>query len=127
MTLKPTDAELAILNVLWEHGPSTVREVHERLGDRDVRYTTTLKQLQVMHDKGLAERDDSSRSHVYAARFSKAEMEAALVRSFMDGVFGGSAMRLVMRALAVKGTPQEDRRKIQELLGSMEARHDSAD
>ncbi len=127
MIAKPTDAELAILGILWKHGPSTVREVHERLGDKEVGYTTTLKQLQNMFDKGLVSRDDSNRSHVYEASFSKAEIEEKLVKTFMDGVFGGSAMRLVTRALAVEGTSNEERKEIRRLLQEMEASHDVAD
>ena len=126
MSSKPTDAEVAILNLLWQHGPSTVREVHERLQDKGVRYTTTLKQLQIMHEKGFVKRDDSNRSHVYEANFTKAQLEETLVKTFMDGVFGGSAMRLVTRALAVKGTSREERKKIRQLLQEMEQDHDSS-
>ena len=76
MPPKPTDAELAILTLLWEHGPSTVRDVHERLGYKGVGYTTTLEQLQVMLEKGLVRRDDSSRSHVYQAAVSQERTQA---------------------------------------------------
>lgn len=127
MAVKPTDTEVAILDVLWERGPSTVREVHEALDRTDLRYTTTLKQLQTMFEKGLVSRDDSSRTHVYAAELSRARMEELLVESFMRGVFGGSAMRLVTRALAVKGASEQERRAVQELIAQIGEAEDAAD
>lgn len=127
MLPNPTDAEVAILTLLWEHGPSTVREVHERLDRENVRYTTTLKQLQIMYEKGLVTRDDSSRTHVYEANLSRARMEEMLVKSFMDGVFGGSAMRLVTRALAVKGATEDERRAVRELIAEMGGASEAAD
>lgn len=127
MLPNPTDAEVAILTLLWEHGPSTVREVHERLDRENVRYTTTLKQLQIMYEKGLVTRDGSSRTHVYEANLSRARMEEMLVKSFMDGVFGGSAMRLVTRALAVKGATEDERRAVRELIAEMGGASEAAD
>lgn len=98
---RPTDAELAILGVLWNRGPSTVRQVHEALAQaRDTGYTTTLKLMQIMVEKGLVTRDESARTHVYAAAASEAETQQRLVSDLADRAFGGSAAQLVMRALA---------------------------
>lgn len=106
---RPTDAELAILRVLWSRGPSTVRQVQEALNaERPTGYTTALKLLQIMTDKGLVSRDESDRSHVYTARFTEAETQRQLVDHLLDRAFGGSAMKLVMQALAgQKATPEE--------------------
>jgi predicted transcriptional regulator len=104
---KPTDAELAILRVLWVRGPSTVREVAAALG-RDGAYTTILKLLQIMADKRLVRRDESARTHVYAAAFSEHQTQRQLVSDLLDRAFGGSASKLVLHALeARKATPEE--------------------
>ena len=104
---KPTDAELAILRVLWTRGPSTVREVAEEMG-REGAYTTILKLLQIMTDKGLVKRDDSTRSHVYKAASSEDKMQKQLVTDLLDKVFAGSAAKLVLQALdAGQATPDE--------------------
>lgn len=100
---RPTDAELAILRVLWERGPSTVRQVHEIVGlSRRLQYTTTLKLLQIMTEKGLTERVVEGRSHVYTARQEKEETQRRLVDHLLDRAFGGSAAELVMQALEAK-------------------------
>jgi predicted transcriptional regulator len=105
---RPTDAELAILRVLWERGPSTVRQVHEALLEsRDTGYTTTLKLMQIMADKGLVTRDESSRTHVYAAAAHQELTQRQLVKDLMDRAFGGSAKALVLRALADETSPDE--------------------
>jgi BlaI family transcriptional regulator, penicillinase repressor len=108
-TSLPTEGELEILRVLWDRGPSTVREVHERLAHlRAVGYTTVLKLLQIMHAKGLVTRDESERTHVYAAAAARAATERRLVRDLAERAFGGSAARLVLRALPdVPATPAE--------------------
>src|ERR1043166_7266494 len=101
---KPTDAELAILRVLWTRGPSTVREVAETLG-RDTGYTTALKLLQIMTDKGLVSRD-SSRTHIYEAAFGEDETKRQLVSDLLERAFNGSAASLVLHALAAnKASP----------------------
>jgi predicted transcriptional regulator len=98
---RPTDVELQILRVLWAEGPSTVRQVHERLSaGRDVGYTTTLKLMQIMAEKGLVSRDESDRTHVYAARANENRTQQQLVSDLMDRAFGGSAAALVMQALS---------------------------
>ena len=96
---RPTDAELAILRVLWDNGPSTVRQVHEELSDRETGYTTTLKLMQIMADKGLVTRDETSRTHIYAASASQELTQGQLLKDLADRAFGGSAKALVLRAL----------------------------
>jgi predicted transcriptional regulator len=106
---RPTDAELTVLRVLWANGPQTVRQVHEELhADRPVGYTTTLKMMQIMADKGLVERDESARSHVYRAKSSEEKTQRQLIRDLLTRAFGGSAQKLFVQALAeTKATPQE--------------------
>lgn len=100
----PTLAELEILQILWARGPSTVREIHEEQHrQRRVRYTTVLKLLQNLHDKGLVRRDDTRRSHVYTSAVERGAVESRLVGRFIDDVFEGSAGRLVLRALSTRG------------------------
>jgi predicted transcriptional regulator len=121
---KPTEGELSILAVLWERGPSTVRQVFEVLSrERDLGYTTVLKMLQIMQEKGLVARDESERTHVYRARESADATQATLVDDLMDRAFGGSAMKLVMHALASKKATQEELAEIRKLL---EANHGRA-
>ena len=104
---RPTDAELAILKVLWARGASTVREVGEALG-RDTGYTTVLKLLQIMTEKRLVKRDESARTHVYQAAYTEDQTQRQLVSDLLDRVFGGSASKLVLQALAAsKATPEE--------------------
>jgi predicted transcriptional regulator len=104
---KPTEAELGILRVLWTRGPSTVREVAEHMG-REGAYTTVLKLLQIMTDKGLVVRDERARTHVYEAAFSEAHTQKQLVTDLLDRVFDGSAAKLVLQALSAgKATPGE--------------------
>ena len=104
---KPTDAELAILRVLWTRGASTVREVAESMG-REGAYTTVLKLMQIMTDKGLVKRDDSTRTHVYKATSSEDQTQKQLVTDLLNKVFEGSAAKLVLQALdAGKASPEE--------------------
>jgi BlaI family penicillinase repressor len=106
---KPTDAELAILRVLWSRGPSTVRQVHDALNEvRATGYTTALKLLQIMADKGLVARDETDRTHVYSANVGESETQRQLLDDLMTRAFRGSAMTLVMQALSgAKATPDE--------------------
>lgn len=114
---RPTDAELAILQVLWQHGPSTVREVHEKLsGTRETGYTTTLKLMQIMAEKGLVTRDESARTHVYHARRSRDATQRLLVSDLLDRAFGGSAAALVMQALSAHPASAEELREIRRLV-----------
>lgn len=118
---KPTDAELAILQVLWRLGPSTVREVHTGLArHRPVGYTTVLKLLQIMTEKGLAGRDERQRAHVYAARVNEEGTQRHLVAELLDKAFKGSSSRLVMQALASRPASREELDAIRRLLDEME-------
>ena len=114
---KPTDAELAILRVLWSRGPSTVRDVAAAMG-REGAYTTVLKLLQIMMDKQLVRRDESTRTHVYEAAHSEAQMQQHLVADLLDRAFDGSAATLLMRALSAKKTSAKELAEIRKLLES---------
>lgn len=97
---QPTRTELNILRILWRHGPSTVRQVHEALNEAGASgYTTALKMLQVMHHKGLVRRDDSRRAHVYTAAISKRAAQSSFVSDVVTRLFDGSTSQMVMRAL----------------------------
>lgn len=118
---RPTPAELEILRVLWTHGPSTVRDVLQRLEEqRPTGYTTALKLLQIMTDKGLVRRDESNRAHVYTARMPEHETQQQLVRDLVDRAFGGSASTLVLHALSTRKTPRAELARIRELLDRLE-------
>lgn len=119
---RPTNSELEILRVLWTKGPSTVREVHEALEpDRGVGYTTVLKLLQIMTEKGLVRREATrGRSHVFVPCLSQDQTQRQLVRDLLERAFGGSAMKLVLHALGTKRTSAEERRQIRRLLDEME-------
>ena len=120
-TNRPTDAELAILRVLWRRGASTVRQVHHALtGDEGVGYTTVLKLLQIMAEKGLVERDASERAHVFSASASQAATQGHLVDDLLDRAFEGSASRLVMRALASRPASTGELAEIRQLLYRLE-------
>ena len=114
---KPTDAELAILRILWERGPSTVRQVHEQLArDRQGAYTTALKLLQIMTEKGLVDRDERERTHIYRARLSEEQTQRQLVRDLLDRAFGGSSSKLVMQALATRRASADELREIRKAI-----------
>jgi BlaI family transcriptional regulator, penicillinase repressor len=118
---RPTDAELAILRVLWSRGPSTVRQVHDALSqERETGYTTVLKLMQIMTEKGLVERDESERTHVYQARFTQEQTQQRLVTDLLEKAFGGSASQLVMRALAAKPASADELAQIRRLLDELE-------
>jgi predicted transcriptional regulator len=115
--LRPTDAELSILRVLWERGPSTVRQVHEALSDtRDTGYTTTLKLMQIMAEKGLVERDETARTHIYAAIAGQEQTQNQLVKDLADRAFGGSAAALVLRALSTDDATDAELKEIRKLI-----------
>jgi predicted transcriptional regulator len=118
-TVGPTQRELEILQVLWEKGPSTTREVQEVLGTKHkLAYNTVQTLLLIMCEKKLVSRADSGigKTLIFTAKQSKEDMEGKLVKTFMDSVFGGSAMRLVTRALSVEPTSKEDKEKIRHIL-----------
>ena len=120
-TRRPTDAELTILQVLWDRGPSTVREVYKILnGDKYVGYTTALKLMQIMTDKGLVERDETCRPQLYRPCFPRELTERQLIRDLADRAFGGSAKRLVMQALEEKKASPSELAQIEKLLNKLE-------
>ena len=119
---RPTDTELEILRALWHRGPSTVREVQETLGEaRPTGYTTVLKMLQIMTEKGLVRRDESQRAHVYEARLAQEQTQQQLIGDLLERVFDGSATSLVMQALATKKkTSAEELSQIRQIIDEFE-------
>ena len=119
-TIRPTESELEILQTLWAKGLATVREVHEDLAKtKDVGYTTTLKLMQIMHEKGLVKRDDSMRTHVYQAAVNKENTQKHLLSKMIDSLFGGSSTQLVIQALGENKASPEELEKIQALLDNL--------
>lgn len=120
---RPTDGELAILRVLWGRGPSTVREVHEVLSrSKDTAYTTVLKMLTIMAEKGLVSRDETERSHRYAAVHEEARVQGSLLRDLLDRAFDGSALALVQRALDTKTADPSELDAIADLIAEARRR-----
>ena len=116
-TKKPTESELEILAVLWQKGEATVREVHEVLSaTKESGYTTTLKLMQIMHEKGIVERDDSSRTHIYKPALSKEHTQTQLLNKMVDTLFSGSHSQLVMQALGAHKPSDAEINAIQNLL-----------
>lgn len=120
--IKPTEGELEILQVLWKNGNCTVREVHEALNKKDAGYTTTLKLMQIMHEKGLVDRDTSSKTHIYRSLINQEKTQQQLVNKMIDNVFNGSAARLVMQALGNKSASKEEIDLIKEYLKKVEGK-----
>ncbi|MFN0014663.1 MAG: BlaI/MecI/CopY family transcriptional regulator [Saprospiraceae bacterium] len=135
-TNKPTESELEILQLLWALGPCTVRTVNEHLNTpggsprnlrrlatsapREVGYTTTLKIMQIMYEKGLVAREEDGRTHVYAAAVSEAETQSVLLQQFVDAAYRGSAMKLVMQALGNHEASPSELDEIKALLAQIE-------
>jgi len=118
---KPTDAELKILKIVWEHGPSTVKFVNEKLNEiRTVGYTTTLKTMQIMFEKELLGRDRSGRSHTYKALRKEDETQSLMLDKILDTVFSGSASKLVMQALTIGKTSAQEIAEIKMFIEKME-------
>jgi predicted transcriptional regulator len=118
---KPTDAELAILRVLWQRGPSTVRQVHDALNEtKKTGYTTVLKFLQIMHEKGLVSRDEAPYAHVYRARLPREEAQRTLVADLLNRAFEGSMSGLVLQALSSKKASKEELSQIRKILRDYE-------
>ena len=114
---RPTDRELTILQILWDNGPSTVRQVNEAMNkDEDTGYTTTLKLMQIMADKGLLRRDDSQFKHVYKPAITEEKTQKQLVGDLLERAFAGSAEKLVMRALSAKKVSNKELTRIKKLL-----------
>jgi BlaI family penicillinase repressor len=116
---RPTDAELAILRFLWRRGPSTVREVLDESQSSSQGYTTVLKLLQIMTDKGLVLRNESQRTHVYRPARSEAQTQRQLVGDLLERAFGGSAKQLIVRALSATKASPEELREIRSLINDM--------
>ena len=118
--IKPTEGELEILQVLWEKGKATVREVHETiLQSKDAGYTTTLKLMQIMFEKGIVLRDDSAKTHIYQANVSKENTQNQFVRKIIFSLFGGSSSQLVMNALGSQPHSKAELDEIQQLLDNL--------
>ncbi|MFT4023421.1 MAG: BlaI/MecI/CopY family transcriptional regulator [Flavihumibacter sp.] len=118
--VKPTESELEILQILWTRHTASVREVHEVISaSRDVGYTTTLKLMQIMHEKGLVKRDESVKTHIYQAAVSKEKTQKHLLDKMIDGLFGGSSTELVLRALGSHKASAEELEEIQHLLNNL--------
>ncbi len=121
--IKPTESELEILQVLWSKGLATVREVHEELSKfKDAGYTTTLKLMQIMNEKGLVKRDDSMRTHVYQSAVNKEFTQKHILSKMIDSLFGGSSTQLVIQALGEHKATVEELEKIQVILDKLKTR-----
>lgn len=119
--IKPTESELEILSILWERGASTVREVHEILEQsKEAGYTTTLKLMQIMHEKGILIRDASAKTHIYEANVSRERTQQQLLNKMIDTVYNGSATQLVMQALGHHRSSREELDQIRQYLNEME-------
>jgi len=120
LAIKPTEAELTLLNILWKLGPATVRQVHDTVSEtQKTGYTTVLKILQIMHEKTLVIRDESNRAHVYAAANSQTFTQSSLLKDLVSKAFGGSTSKLVMRALD-NSTSKEEIADIRQILNELE-------
>ena len=121
MNLEPTKSELEILQVLWDKGPLTVREANnELIRQREVNYTTTLKQMQIMVDKGMLSRDESQMKHIYSAAVEEQKIKAHLLDKFVDTTYKGSASKLVMQLLGNKNTSQQELREIKNMIRKLD-------
>ncbi len=119
----PTDAELEILRVLWSRGPCTVKQIHASLPSKPPRgYTTVLKLLQIMSEKGLVRRDENQRAHIYEACFSQEQTQKRLVGDLLDKAFSGSASKMIMQALSTHSASPSELREIRRLLDKMEGK-----
>src|SRR5271169_1795276 len=120
---KPTEAELAILRSLWTSGPATVREIQRAMNEvKPIGYTTVLKMLQIMTEKGLVDRDESCRPQIYRARNTQEQTQRQLVRDLLDRAFGGSVRTMVLQALASKKSSPEELEAMEQLLDQIERR-----
>jgi len=123
---EPTESELEILQILWEKGPSSVRTVNEILNERrDVGYTTTLKIMQIMTEKGLVTRDTESRTHIYHSAADQQETQNSLLKSFINKTYRGSAMRLVMQALGTEEASKEELEELKRMIDELSAKNNN--
>jgi len=120
---QPTEKEVEILSILWRHGPSTVRQVNKEMSKRErTGYTTTLKLMQIMHEKGLVKRDNSSYKHIYTPIASEEKTQKQLIGNLVDRAFSGSAEKLVMRLLSAKNVSPEELANIRRVIEEMEGK-----
>ena len=118
---KPTEAELGVLEVLWKHGPSTVRQVNDLINERrETGYTTTLKIMQIMHAKGMLAREEEGRMHIYRPLASEKQTKQQLLDKFLQTAFRGSAASMVMQALGSAETTKDELKQIRNLLDQLE-------
>ncbi len=118
---QPTDSELEILQLLWQNGESTVRQINDLLNEkREVGYTTTLKLMQIMLEKDLVERNANQRTHIYSAKVTEGDTQKKLLERFVDATFRGSSLKLVMQALGNHDTTQEELEEIKDLIKQIE-------
>jgi len=118
--LKPTEAELSLLNILWNIGPATVKQVHLTVSEtQKIGYTTVLKILQIMHEKTLVVRDETNRAHIYAPADSQTQTQSSLLKDLVIKAFGGSTSKLVMRAIS-NSTTKEEINDIRQMLDQLE-------
>ncbi|MEO6132149.1 MAG: BlaI/MecI/CopY family transcriptional regulator [Saprospiraceae bacterium] len=120
---RPTDGELEVLQILWKNGPSTVREINELLNsdkDKSIGYTTTLKIMQIMFEKGLLLRDDSQRTHIYSAAVREGKIQSALLDRFLNAAYKGSASKLAMHLLGNHETTPDELAAIKALIDQLE-------
>lgn len=128
INIKPTDAELEILQILWAKGVSTVREVNDILKKhKEVGYTTTLKIMQIMTEKGLVSRDKQSRTHIYKASIDRDSTQGALLNRFLKNTFSGSALSLVMQTLGNHTATSDELKEIKELIEKLEKSNGESD
>lgn len=119
--IKPTEAELEILQILWQRGPSSVRDVHDILSDsRETGYTTTLKLMQIMLEKGLVKRNAEARSHIYEAGVQESDVQSQLLSRFLDSTFRGSASQLILQALGNHKASKKELEQIKALIDQIE-------
>ena len=119
--LKPTEAELSILRILWEHGPCTVRTVQKELSEkRETGYTTALKLLQIMYEKGLVTRDEQAHAHIYKARVKEQQTQKLILGDLLERLFDGSTTKLAIQALSMKKATPEELTEIRRLLDKLE-------
>lgn len=121
--IKPTASELEILQILWKKGPCTVKDINDELNQkREIGYTTSLKIMQLMFEKGILSRESQGRSHIYKALLKEDQTREALIDNLMDAAFGGSAMQLVMQTLGNKKTSKEELKKIKDFIDKLETK-----
>src|SRR5665811_56672 len=121
MKHEPTDGELEILQLIWKHGPLTVRQVHEHLNpEKQTGYTSTLKMMQIMNEKGVLGRKASGRSHIYHSKIDQKKTTQNRLDSFLEATFGGSASRLVIQLLGSNSTNDEELQKIRDIIDEYE-------